>query len=153
MIFVPQNLVESFENLVDMDVSKVAFLILMVLVEVPLCWIQDIRKLTPTNVLATILIACGLFSCLWIALSVMALDASTSIWDQLSNLPPSNSDTWYLFIGTSVSFTSGFLFLSLVVIHTNYLSDSFSSLKVQSHYWCHYKKLYAPHKIRLNSQS
>jgi len=101
LIFVPQNLVESFENLVDMDVSKVAFLILMVLVEVPLCWIQDIRKLTPTNVLATILIACGLFSCLWIALSIMALDASTSIWDQLSNLPPSNSDTWYLFIGTS----------------------------------------------------
>ena len=39
----------------------------MIIIEIPLVWIQDIRKLTPTNILATFLIAYGLASCLFIA--------------------------------------------------------------------------------------
>mmetsp|Transcript_39320 Transcript_39320/g.80216 ORF Transcript_39320/g.80216 Transcript_39320/m.80216 type:complete len:87 (+) Transcript_39320:354-614(+) len=40
----------------------------MVLIELPLSWVRDIRRLTPLNILATILIAYGLASCLVISL-------------------------------------------------------------------------------------
>eukprot|EP00957_Ditylum_brightwellii_P080150 6096149-Ditylum_brightwellii.AAC.1 len=69
LIFVPQNLVECTRVITGgINVPFYVFLIAMVMIEIPLSWIRDIRKLTPTNVLATLLIVYGLVSCLAIAL-------------------------------------------------------------------------------------
>jgi proton-coupled amino acid transporter len=102
LIFVPQNLVESVKVLFGYQVDKLYFLIGMVLVEIPLSWIRDIRKLTPTNILATFLIAYGLVSCLAIAWTVAIQDPNSTLIERIIELPATN-DTWYLFIGTSVS--------------------------------------------------
>ncbi len=112
-IFVPQNLVESVRVLLGVQVDKVVFLILMVAVEIPLSWIRDIRKLTPTNILATFLIAYGLLSCLCIALA-STLNSDTNLLQRLQSLPPTK-DTWFLFVGTSVSDILWFLYLSQMV--------------------------------------
>lgn len=100
-IFVPQNLVECVRVLLDVQVPKVVFLVLMVALEIPLSWIRDIRKLTMTNILATFLIAYGLLSCLCIALT-STLHSETNLVQRLQELPPFK-DTWFLFVGTSVS--------------------------------------------------
>lgn len=100
-IFVPPNLVESVHALFGVHVNKVVFLILMIAIEVPLSWIRDIRKLTPTNILATFLIAYGLLSCLCIACMVTLQDPDSNLLERIQELPPSN-DTWFLFVGTSV---------------------------------------------------
>jgi hypothetical protein len=105
LIFVPQNLVESVKVLFGYQVDKLYFLIGMVFIEIPLSWIRDIRKLTPTNILATFLIAYGLVSCLAIALTVTFQDHNSTLIERLLELPATN-DTWYLFIGTSVSGSS-----------------------------------------------
>lgn len=102
LIYVPQNLVESTRVLFGLDVDKTIFLVLMVAIEVPLAWIRDIRKLTSTNILATFLIAYGLASCLIISLSIMFHDPGSTFVERLTNLPATN-DTWFLFVGTSVS--------------------------------------------------
>ncbi len=65
----------------------------MVVIEVPLTWIRDIRKLTPTNVLATFLIAYGLISCLAIAFSVAIKDPDSTLVERITPLPATN-DTW-----------------------------------------------------------
>jgi proton-coupled amino acid transporter len=100
-IFVPQNLVESVRALFGVEIDKVVFLILMIAIEVPLSWIRDIRKLTPTNILATFLIAYGLLSCLCIAFVATLQDPNSNLLQRIQELPPSN-DTWFLFVGTSV---------------------------------------------------
>jgi hypothetical protein len=105
LILVPQNLVESTRALFGLEVDKGVFLVAMVAIEIPLTWIRDIRKLTPTNVLATFLIAYGLISCLAIAFSVAIKDPDSTLVERILELPTTN-DTWYLFIGTSVSETS-----------------------------------------------
>ena len=116
LIFVPQNLVEATRALFGVEINKIVFLVAMVLIEVPLTWIRDIRKLTPTNVLATFLIAYGLISCLVIAFSVVIRDPTSTMIERIMQLPPKD-DTWYLFIGTSVSdsILSPFLLGCLVV--------------------------------------
>jgi proton-coupled amino acid transporter len=101
-IFVPQNLVESVRVLMGVEINKVIFLILMVVLEIPLSWIRDIRKLTPTNILATFLIAYGLLSCLIIAVATAMNSHERNFLDRLSQLPQTN-DSWLLFVGTSVS--------------------------------------------------
>ncbi|CAJ1959847.1 unnamed protein product [Cylindrotheca closterium] len=101
LIFVPQNLYEAFRMLLGWDVNKTVFLIAMLLIEVPLSWIRDIRRLTPFNVLATMLTAYGLFSCLVLAFWEIAKDPESSYFDRLAALPATNSDTWILFIGTA----------------------------------------------------
>mmetsp|Transcript_25977 Transcript_25977/g.39891 ORF Transcript_25977/g.39891 Transcript_25977/m.39891 type:complete len:589 (+) Transcript_25977:221-1987(+) len=99
LIFVPQNLHESTRVLFGLDVDQRWFLVGMLLVEIPLCWIRDIRKLTPTNILATFLIAYGLASVLGIAL-YQTWSQDGSLVTNVANLPAWN-DTWYLFVGTS----------------------------------------------------
>jgi len=101
LIFVPQNLVESIRALSNgvLQVDKRVLLASMVVIEIPLTWIRDIRKLTPINVLATFLIAFGLVSCLVIAFSVILHDPD-SMLDHVVDLPATNT-SWYLFIGTS----------------------------------------------------
>lgn len=98
LIFVPQNLVASYRSITGIDLPMSAFLISMVLVEIPFCWIRDIRRLTPTNMLATLLIAFGLASCLFIAL--FQDQGDSTLIQNVASLPPIK-DTWYLFIGTS----------------------------------------------------
>ena len=108
LIFVPQNLFESTRALFGVEIDKITVLVTMVAIEIPLTWIRDIRKLTPTNVLATFLIAYGLISCLAIACSVMIKDQDFSIVEKIMKLSPVH-DTWYLFIGTSVSVHSQYV--------------------------------------------
>jgi len=113
LIFVPQNLCESTRALFGVEVPKQMFLIGMLVVEIPLCWIRDIRRLTPLNILATFFIAFGLVSVLYIALFDsnsdggtddygIAEEEKTSLFQEISRLP-AIKDTWFLFIGTSVS--------------------------------------------------
>lgn len=67
LIFVPQNLYESARSL-GLNIPKQAFLIAMLAIEIPMVWIRDIRKLAPINIMATLFIAFGLASVLYIAL-------------------------------------------------------------------------------------
>eukprot|EP00557_Chaetoceros_sp_GSL56_P012104 CAMPEP_0176480756 /NCGR_PEP_ID=MMETSP0200_2-20121128/2449_1 /TAXON_ID=947934 /ORGANISM="Chaetoceros sp., Strain GSL56" /LENGTH=615 /DNA_ID=CAMNT_0017876901 /DNA_START=2368 /DNA_END=4215 /DNA_ORIENTATION=- len=104
LIFVPQNLYESTKSLFGLEVPRHFFLLGMLSIETPLVWIRDIRKLTPMNILATMLIAFGLASVLFIALfgrsDVTQLSSSSRLIEDIVHLPAS-SPTWFLFIGTS----------------------------------------------------
>jgi proton-coupled amino acid transporter len=138
LIFVPQNLHASVLQLSNqkINIPPETWLILMVACQVPLSWIRDIRKLTPTNALANALILYGLITCLCFAmreattpdntdiivivgnivttqdtvspveLSQPPLGALGEIWKHFMALPPFNKD-WYLFIGTSVLMFEG----------------------------------------------
>mmetsp|Transcript_7163 Transcript_7163/g.8290 ORF Transcript_7163/g.8290 Transcript_7163/m.8290 type:complete len:671 (+) Transcript_7163:156-2168(+) len=123
LIFVPQNLSQSFRSL-GYYVPKQAFLIAMLALEIPLCWIRDIRRLAPFNIVATLLIAFGLASVLYIALfdgkggedgliggSYYLNTTATAtgenegpvqlgLAEEVARLP-SIKDTWLLFVGTS----------------------------------------------------
>ena len=68
LIFVPHNLHETVETLFGLNVSKTKLLWFMVAIEIPLCFIRDIKKLTPTNVIATGLISYGLCFVILIAM-------------------------------------------------------------------------------------
>jgi len=72
----------------------------------PLSWIRDIRKLTPTNLLANLLILYGLVTCLGFAFSSALMEGDGSplhnLLEHYGDLVPFDRD-WFLFIGTSVS--------------------------------------------------
>ena len=106
LIFVPQNLHECTLAMTGgrANVPKIYFTIAMVLVEIPMSWIRDIRKLTPTNVLATILIAYGL--CCVLVIAVMygfspAANGEGFAFQQNLAALPAVTDAWFIFIGTS----------------------------------------------------
>lgn len=113
-IFVPHNISKSVWSLTQINLPLWICLLFMVLIEIPLSSIRNIRKLVNTNILATCLIAFGLASCLYLAIFVAPLekeglkglivDGEISNPDAFSkkHLSPWN-DHWYLFIGTSVS--------------------------------------------------
>ena len=103
LIFVPQNLYELIRNIFGINVPKGIILIGMLAVEIPLVWIRDIRKLTPFNILATVLIAFGLASVLFIAVFNDQARQDSNLLQELSQLP-AIENTWALFIGTSVSY-------------------------------------------------
>ena len=102
----------------------------MVIVQIPLSWIRDIRHLTVTNALANALIMYGLMTCLVFAFGnaivpyeeVQQQDDEgedenvyeytdrgplASILYKFFHLNPFNSDGWFLFIGTSVLLFEG----------------------------------------------
>lgn len=110
LIFVPQNLHASMKILTGMDISPNIWLIVMVAIQVPLSWIRDIRKLTPTNLLANCLILYGLITCLgfatYEATSDEGVEPLEGIWDHMKQLEPFAKD-WFLFIGTSVLLFEG----------------------------------------------
>lgn len=110
LIFVPHNLVECTEALFGVEVDKAFFLVAMLVVEIPLGWIRDITKLTPTNVLATGLIAYGLFFVIVLAFihgMEMMEDGRTRVFaENLANLP-AITDAWYIFVGTSFFMMEG----------------------------------------------
>ena len=148
LIFVPQNLHEAVRGLFGWEVEKTVLLIIMVLIQIPLAWIRDIRKLTPFNVLATFLIAYGLASCLAIAFWEITKDPSSTFLDRLMSLSPTNNDTWFLFIGTAVSC---FCYLNM---NGRFLFDlmpcdcSFLRSRGALRSSCHYKKQYFWKKTR-----
>jgi Amino acid permeases len=114
LIFVPQNLYESTKSLFGLEIPRHFFLLGMLFIEIPLVWIRDIRKLTPMNILATMLIAFGLASVLFIALfgssDFSAFHNDTKDSSNVNGLSqlvediihlPATDPTWFLFIGTS----------------------------------------------------
>ena len=108
-IFVPHNVSASVAALTHgaVDLPLSAGLASMVVLEIPLCWIRDIRKLVHTNVAANVLILFGLLSSLYLALVVApsrqeADGGGDNASPSLTHLSPWN-DQWYLFIGTAVS--------------------------------------------------
>lgn len=110
MIFVPHNLKECTEALFGVNISKVYFLLLMVGLEIPLGWIRDIRKLTPTNVVATALIAYGLFFVLIMAfIEGFTINEQTNTLVFAENLAdlPAITGSWFLFVGTSFFMMEG----------------------------------------------
>jgi hypothetical protein len=129
LIFVPQNIYELIRDIFGIVVPKSLILVAMLVIEIPLCWIRDIRKLTPINILATLFIAFGLTSILYIALfnkdeNNNSIDKDGNHMDlnliqEISDLPLIK-DTWALFIGTSVRVICSFFVLSfnnLLVIY------------------------------------
>mmetsp|Transcript_1650 Transcript_1650/g.4411 ORF Transcript_1650/g.4411 Transcript_1650/m.4411 type:complete len:583 (-) Transcript_1650:117-1865(-) len=135
-IFIPENMVQVTRAMTGLRVKQEYFLVCMVLMEIPFSWVRDIRKLTPTNILATILIAFGLASCLGIALFKDYGDSN--LVGQIAGLPPLNSDTWYMFIGTSFYMFEGAITLVLPLqeaVFTKEDKAKFPSLK-KTVMWC-----------------
>mmetsp|Transcript_12096 Transcript_12096/g.27251 ORF Transcript_12096/g.27251 Transcript_12096/m.27251 type:complete len:281 (+) Transcript_12096:134-976(+) len=84
----------------------------MLIVEIPMSWIRDIRKLTVTNLLANALILYGLVTCLVFALSTVIKSEDgrgpfAEITHRFLNLKMFNNEGWFLFIGTSVLLFEG----------------------------------------------
>lgn len=79
LIFVPKNLHACAKTLFRADIPADLWLILMIGIQIPLSWIQDIRRLTPTNFLANTLILYGLLTCMVFAAkkAVTAIDTKT----------------------------------------------------------------------------
>ena len=108
LIFVPQNLKTVTSILFGYDIDASYFIIVMLIVEIPMSWIRDIRKFTITNSLATALTLYGLTICLALALS-NAIKSETGrgpiseIAYRFINLDMFNNEGWFLFIGTNVS--------------------------------------------------
>mmetsp|Transcript_12018 Transcript_12018/g.34441 ORF Transcript_12018/g.34441 Transcript_12018/m.34441 type:complete len:550 (+) Transcript_12018:191-1840(+) len=112
LIFVPQNLKTVTFILFGSNIDASYFVIVMLLIEIPMSWIRDIRKLTITNLLANSLILYGLVACLAFALSTAinshdGLGPIAEIAFRFSNLEAFNSEGWFLFIGTSVLLFEG----------------------------------------------
>jgi proton-coupled amino acid transporter len=107
LIFVPQNLQTCTLILFGLEIPAYYFVVVMLIFQIPMSWIRDIRKLTITNLIANILILYGLFTCLGFAMTeAVKSDAGrgplTEIAYKFVHLDQFNS-SWYLFIGTSVS--------------------------------------------------
>jgi len=98
LIFVAQNLHESFLYLFSVDFSFWIFILIMAIVELPLACIRDVRKFAVTNKLALFLIAFGVICCLFYALTATSLG---KLSENISNLPPTKN-SWYLFVGLCV---------------------------------------------------
>ncbi|KAL9185673.1 hypothetical protein ACHAXT_003450 [Thalassiosira profunda] len=128
LIFVPQNLRASTLLLLGWDVSTTWMLLFMVLIQIPLSWIRDIRRLTVTNLLANILISYGLLICLGFAADSMVAERTEESFLQeaihrAEALPAFNPSGWFLFLGTSVLLFEGSITL-LVPLQEAVQTDS-----------------------------
>jgi proton-coupled amino acid transporter len=106
LIFVPQNLSTCADILFNLQIPPKYLMIVMLVCQIPLSWIRDIRKLTITNLLANLLILYGLITCIFFALNNAVKSEAgrgplEEIRYKLTRLEPFNSG-WFLFIGTSV---------------------------------------------------
>lgn len=108
-IFVPQNLRMSLQTLFGITLPFWVYLFIMVLVQIPLSWITDIRKLTVTNVLANFLILFGLITCLYFAFTAQDLP---NLFEKASHLDAIRPN-WCLFIGTAVLLFEGSITLAI----------------------------------------
>ena len=112
LIFVPQNLKVVTNIVFGYDLDPSYFIIIMLIYEIPMSWVRDIRKLTVTNLLANALILYGLITCLGFAFSdaiknVDGRGPTEEIMFRFKNLDTFNSSGWFLFIGTSVLLFEG----------------------------------------------
>lgn len=115
LIFVPQNLHSSLLDLFHLSIPPSYLLIVMVVIQIPLSWIRDIRKFTLTNLLANGLILFGLLTCLGLCLqqclTVGTAGVQQSAWqnvkEHVADMDAINRQTWFLFIGTSVLLFEG----------------------------------------------
>ena len=114
LIFVPDNLRTCAYAMTGYRIPKVALLWMMILVEIPLCGIRDIRRLTTTNVIASFLILMGLVSVLVIAVqegttSTYNAETHEDEWVFVQNLRGLQplTESWFLFIGTSFFMMEG----------------------------------------------
>jgi proton-coupled amino acid transporter len=130
LIFVPDNLHQCIYSIFHVRVSKLYLLWAMIVVEIPLSWIRDIRKLTPTNVVASFLIAFGLCTVLAIAFlqgTETTMDTQTGearlvFAQNLSTLEPI-TESWFLFIGTSFFMMEGSITLIVPLQEAVYLEE------------------------------
>jgi len=117
LIFVPHNLYECALQLFGVEVQKEYFLLAMLLVEIPLSWIRDIRKLTRPNVIATVLIAYGLSFVLVMAF-YEGMQYADDYYSNNKIVPtrvfvynlkalPAITNSWFLFVGTSFFMMEG----------------------------------------------
>lgn len=113
LIFVPRNLSASILTLTRVHVPLGQCLLAMALLEVPLSSIRDIRKLVYTNVLANVLIAFGLVSCLYLALTISSERRYGEDESPNHKALGAWNEKWYLFIGTSVLLFEGSITLCL----------------------------------------
>ncbi|KAL3914959.1 MAG: hypothetical protein SGILL_005869, partial [Bacillariaceae sp.] len=94
----------NYAVMIEFGIAAMQFgvcLTYLIFIEIPCTWIRDIRKLTPFNVLATVLIAYGLGSCLIIAFWYSYHEKiDETLWESMKSLPPLQP-TWFLFIGTA----------------------------------------------------
>jgi len=128
LIFVPLNLKTVTSILFGYDIDASYFIIVMLIVEIPMSWIRDIRKLTITNLLANALILYGLVICLALALSDAVKSKTgrgpiSEIAYRFSNLDMFNNDGWFLFIGTSVLLFEGTITLLVPLQEAVYRED------------------------------
>ncbi len=164
LIFVPQNLSTVTSILFGYDIDASYFIIVMLIAEIPLSWIRDIRRLTITNLLANVLILYGLITCMGFALSnAIQSEAGRGpileILYRFANLKVFNSEGWFLFIGTSVSLAMILLKILLnteVLVLKSHLSFSyvirFCCLRERLPYWFPCKKLFIAKRIAKDSQ-
>jgi len=109
LIFVPHNLHTSIHYLTGHSISPRLLLIVMVGIQIPLSWIQDIRKLAFTNCTANVLILYGLMLCLCFAFHEATGGSENpleTVRDRMGQLEPFASE-WWLFVGTSVLLFEG----------------------------------------------
>ena len=109
LIFVPDNLHTALLSMTGVSVPKTILLWIMIVCEIPLSWIRDIRKLTPSNVLASFLIAMGLVTVLVLAIwdgTRVTADGETVFAENIKQLSPV-TDSWLVFIGTSFFMMEG----------------------------------------------
>lgn len=132
LIFVPHNMYECALQLFGVEVQKEYFLLAMLLVEIPLSWIRDIRKLTRPNVIATGLIAYGLFFVLVIAF-YQGMQYADDYYSNANIVPtrvfvdnlkalPAITNSWFLFVGTSFFMMEGSITL-LVPLQESVIRD------------------------------
>jgi len=110
LIFVPTNVQKSLST-IGVDVSMEYLIKLMVLFQMPISWISEIKRLSFTNIAANCLIFYGLLSCLAVSLFVNS-DPGT-VLTNIPSLEPIVWKTFYLFIGTSVLLFEGLIALAI----------------------------------------
>ena len=125
LIFVPQNLQECTVAVMGEKLPKVLFLAVMLFIEIPLSWITDIRKLTPINVVATMLIAYGLCSILVLAfhIGLSSNGDGELLFEQNLAALPVWTDAWFIFIGTSFFMMEGSITLLVPLQEAVFLQE------------------------------
>lgn len=136
LIFVPHNLHASLAILFGWhDVSPNVYLVLMVLVQIPLSWIRDIRKFTVTNALANALILYGLLLCLY-----FAFEESLQPWIPNNN---DNNNSGDSINNSTLAFKTNYYndHVARIAPETTY-SDSTEDSSAWTNFWDHVADLH-----------
>lgn len=91
LIFVPQNLSKCYETMFHKYTSPIMWLWIMILLEIPLSWTRDIRKLACTNAFANVCILYGLCMCIFVAFTISIQPLEYEDEDSISNTIQTNT--------------------------------------------------------------